>query len=621
VDKLNEVQRRAVLSFENVVLVIAGAGSGKTTVLTKRIEHLILKEQVDPKSILAITFTNKAVNEMKERLINNLGPYGSGILVMTFHAFSMKVIRENIDYLPNHNKNFVIIDDADKKKILKDILKRLGLNEVYKVPTVMWAINKAKTFNYTHAAVKNNIDFEFADIYAEYARYVLSNNAMDFDDLLIYCYELLLIDEVAFKYQTLLKYIHVDEYQDTSVVQALILKRIKSLDAKLFIVGDVDQAIYGWRGAKVENIMNIENEFEDVNIIKLEQNYRSTKNIINAANSLISHNDTRYDKNLWTDNMMGQKVLCHRFTGAMEEADFIQKEVEYLLNVGRTAKDIAILYRYNYQSKKIEEALMRNNISYVIYGGIRFYERMEIRDMIAYLRLILNNDDNISFNRIINVPKRSVGDVTLGKIRGVSIENKISYFEASKIIATTHIKKFNEIILRYRSLDEGDFITLFNSFLDDIGYQNYLLTIEEQAKVDERMDNIKEFIYAINEGLNNGIDLNTYLNEILLFSEKENDETNSIVLSTVHGVKGLEFDHVYVIGMNEGKFPKHYDAIDFEMLQEDRRVAYVAITRACKKLVITNISYDYTGQYLQDSRFIKEMGLEETIIKKEGFIF
>jgi DNA helicase-2/ATP-dependent DNA helicase PcrA len=438
---------------------------------------------------------------------------------------------------------------------------------------------------------------------------------------LIYCYELLQIKEVAYKYQEMLNYIHVDEYQDTSLVQAFILKLIKAEDTKLFIVGDVDQAIYSWRGAKVENIMNIGNEFVDVETIKLEQNYRSTKNIINAANNLISHNENRYDKNLWTDNMMGQKISCHRFNGAIEEADFIQKEVEYLLNVGRKAQDIAILYRYNYQSKKIEEALMRSNISYVIYGGIRFYERMEIRDMIAYLRLILNNDDNISFNRIINVPKRSVGDVTLGKIRGISIEQKISYFNASEIIASKQIKRFNEIIKRYNNLDQSDFIDMFDSFLEDICYETYLLSSEDQSKVDERMDNIKEFKFAINDALKSGMDLNSYLNEILLFAEKENDETNSVVLSTVHGVKGLEFDNVYVVGMNEGKFPKHYDVLDFEMLQEDRRVAYVAITRACKKLVITNISYDYTGQYLEDSRFIKEMGLEETIIKKEGFIF
>ena len=620
-DKLNDVQKKAAISDKNVVLVIAGAGSGKTTVLTKRIEYLIMEKNVNPTSILAITFTNKAVNEMKERLFNNLGPYGSGILVMTFHAFSMKVIRENFEFLPHHDRNFVIIDDSDKKKILKDILKRLGLSEVYKTTNVMWEINKVKTFNYTHVSAKNSIDFELLDVYNEYERYLNANNAMDFDDLLIYCYELLQIKEVAYKYQEMLNYIHVDEYQDTSLVQAFILKLIKAEDTKLFIVGDVDQAIYSWRGAKVENIMNIGNEFVDVETIKLEQNYRSTKNIINAANNLISHNENRYDKNLWTDNMMGQKISCHRFNGAIEEADFIQKEVEYLLNVGRKAQDIAILYRYNYQSKKIEEALMRSNISYVIYGGIRFYERMEIRDMIAYLRLILNNDDNISFNRIINVPKRSVGDVTLGKIRGISIEQKISYFNASEIIASKQIKRFNEIIKRYNNLDQSDFIDMFDSFLEDICYETYLLSSEDQSKVDERMDNIKEFKFAINDALKSGMDLNSYLNEILLFAEKENDETNSVVLSTVHGVKGLEFDNVYVVGMNEGKFPKHYDVLDFEMLQEDRRVAYVAITRACKKLVITNISYDYTGQYLEDSRFIKEMGLEETIIKKEGFIF
>ncbi|MGL5020840.1 MAG: ATP-dependent helicase [Mycoplasmatales bacterium] len=620
-ERLNDIQKKAILTLDKVVLVIAGAGSGKTTVLTKRIEYLITEKQVNPSEILAITFTNKAVNEMKERLKKNLGPHASNVWVMTFHAFSMRVIRENLKFLPYHKQGFLIIDDSDKKRIIKDILKRLSLTDYYKVPQVMWAINKAKTFSNTHSDAKNSIDFEFLDVYVEYERYLNDNNAMDFDDLLIYCYELLQIEVVNDKYKNRFKYIHVDEYQDTSEVQALMLSSIKSSDASLFVVGDVDQAIYGWRGAKVENIMGLEESFKKVNVIKLEQNYRSTKNIVKAANNLIINNDKRYDKNLWTDNDVGEKVKVQRFNSASDEAEFIYKEIDYLMKFGKNTNDIAILYRYNYQSKKLEESLMRGNIPYVIYGGIRFYERMEIKDMIAYLRLILNSEDNISFLRIINSPKRAVGEATLAKIRGVAIEQSISYFEASKFLASTKIKQFNDIIFKYKNCIETNFLEFFEEFLDEIKYEEYLLTLDEKPKVDERIDNINELKYAINEAIKNGSSLSEYLNEILIFSEKQDDSVESVVMSTIHGVKGLEFDYVFLTGMNEGKFPKHHDIINFEELEEDRRVAYVAITRASKKLVISNISYDYTGQYLEDSRFIEEMGIENTIHDKEGFIF
>lgn len=620
--KLNSEQVKAINAENNVVVVIAGAGSGKTTVLTEKIKKLIEEQRCLAHEVLAITFTNKATNEMKERLALKLGTKINGAWIMTFHGFSLRIIRENLAYLPNHDHNMQIVDDDDKKKIIKEILKRLNLNEVYKVPQVMYAISGAKKYALTMKEVESCIEFEYLDIYKEYEKYLNANNAFDFDDLLIVCHQLLKIEEVRTKYQNRFKYIHVDEYQDTSVVQSEILKKLKSKTNNLFIVGDVDQSIYGWRGATIENIMSLEKTFDDVAIIKLEQNYRSTKRILEAANSLIENNNDRYDKVLWTDNNIGDKIKTYRFMDASKEADFVKNEVKYLVDFGKIPSEIAILYRYNYQSKKVEEALMRARIPYQIYGGLRFYERMEIKDMIAYIRLIMNHDDNISFLRIINVPKRKVGEVTLNKIRNYALDNELSYFAAAKEIGGKLIQDFCTIIESYQQLLLDDFASEFDNLISDIGYYEYLLKSEDSEKVKDRSENIRELKQAIEEALESDMTLNEYLTELTLFSERETDEdSGAVVLSTIHGVKGLEFDHVFLTGMNEKKFPKSDESNPHE-LEEERRVAYVAITRARKQLVITNISYDFKNEYYEDSRFIQEMNLEAAEqTQAESFIF
>ncbi len=622
--KLNDKQQEAIAANESVVVVIAGAGSGKTTVLTEKINRLISEELATSREILAITFTNKATNEMKERLALKLGHKINGAWIMTFHGFSLRIIRENLAYLPHHDHNLQIIDEDDKKKLIKRILKDLKLDEMYKVPEVTRVFSNAKTYALKTSDVKTAIDFEYQDIYAEYEKYLNKNNAFDFDDLLIVAHQLLAIKEVRTKYQNRFKYIHVDEYQDTSMVQGEMLKKLKSPTNNLFIVGDVDQSIYGWRGATIENIMSLEKTFKDVKIVKLEQNYRSTKRIIEAANYLIENNSNRYDKSLWTDNQLGEKIQTYRFIDATREAEYIQKEINYLIDFGKIPNEIAVLYRFNYQSKKIEEALMRARIPYLIYGGLRFYERMEIKDMIAYIRLILNQDDNISFLRIINVPKRKVGQATLNKIINYATEQEISYFAAASEIGGKLIQEFCEIIRYYETRLTENFAEEFDNLIGDIKYYDYLLKSEDQEKVKDRSENIRELKEAIIEAINEEMSLEEYLTELTLFSERETDEdSGAVILSTVHGVKGLEFDYVFLSGMNEQKFPKSSSVENNAELEEERRVAYVAVTRARKKLTITNISYDFKNEYYEDSRFIEEMGLDKTseMSVSEGFIF
>lgn len=609
---LNEAQLKAINSEAPVVLVIAGAGSGKTTVLTQKITKLVSEDDIKPWRILAITFTNKASKEMKERLNKSLVLAGSSVEVCTFHSFALKLIKMNTEFLMHHDRNFTIADEDDKKRILKRIIKELDVD--VKVNTVMYNISSAKAFCQNKEDIQNLIDPEFILIFQKYQDYLAKHNAFDFDDLLIYCYELLKIEKVKLKYQEKFDNIHVDEFQDTSIIQAKILKLLKSDTNKLFIVGDVDQSIYEWRGATISNIMNIEKEFDDVELIKLEQNYRSSANILDSANNLIKNNSNRYDKNLITTRPPGEKVKAHRFADAQKEAEFIQFEVKYLLDLGRTPTEIAILYRYNYQSKKIEESLMRAQIPYQVYGGIRFYERLEIKDTLCYLRLIFNQNDNLAFLRVINAPKRSIGAQTLNKIISYSEANNLSYFAAVSEMKLKATAKFVNVINEYHELLVNDFEANFDDLLKTIGYRDFLLKTEDPGKVDDRFLNIDELKYSIIEALKEG-DLDNYLKEIVLFSENDSNQSG-VILSTVHGVKGLEYDNVFIVGLNEDKFPKYTES-EAE-LEEERRVFYVALTRARKKVVISNIEFDFRGNMLRDSRFINEMQIA-TIVEKRGF--
>lgn len=621
----NKEQKQAILADNNVVIVIAGAGSGKTTVLVERIKHLIVDQQKNIENILAITFTNKAAKEMKERLQESVDFNISKSNILTFHALAVKIIRQNVSELKYHNSNFIILDTEDRKKIIKNIIKNMEVE--YKVPDVLWAIDNAKNQSLTYANVEMLVPLEYKEIYKKYSTYCQKNNAFDFDDLLLVCYHLLKIKDIRTYYQDKFKYIHVDEFQDTSIIQGEILKKIKADENTLFVVGDVDQSIYTWRGATIDNILNIINEYEDSITIKLEQNYRSTQNILNSANMLIKNNHQRIDKDLWTDNSPGEKIKYYQTNTNNEEAIKVMREIQNKADYGAGYNEFAVLYRYNYQSRKIEETFVKNRIPYNIYGGIRFYERMEIKDILAYLRLIINKNDNISLLRIINTPKRKVGDKTIEKYNKYAEENNISLFETIRQIGNKSLLKMVDTIDKYENLlkiyEVKEFSLQFNNFIAELNYEAYLHTQDEKSKVEERMQNIMELKEGLIEEIKLGNELNTYINELSLFKESTEEEMDAVVLSTIHGVKGLEFDNVYLIGMIEGKFPKENALYNEEEMEEERRLAYVAITRAKKNLTMLSSQYDFKYDLQEPSRFIEEAGInpEEYDDQFDGFIF
>ncbi len=611
--KLNDMQIASIEDKSPVVVVIAGAGSGKTTVLTQRISYLYRVNKVNPENVLAITFTNKAANEMKERLLEKEGPYAEMSWIMTFHALAVRIIRANTADLKWFDQNFTIIDSDDQLKILKNIIKDLGKDDI-KPKEASYVIGNAKSFASTLNEVEYKIDWDYLEIYKAYDKYLKTHNAMDFDDLLLYCHELLKKKSVCSKYIEKFKYIHVDEFQDTSIIQNNILKLLYGNVNNMFIVGDVDQSIYGWRGAAVENMLNIEREYGSATLIKLEQNYRSTPEILDAANKLISYNTARIDKELWTDRPSGDPIIYNSFNTMFNETDYVSREIDRMIDYGANLEEIAVLYRSNFQSRKIEEALMKKQIPYKIYGGIRFYERMEIKDIIAYLRLILNQADEIALNRVINVPKRKIGDKTIEKFRAYSQEHGVTLFTSVKQIGSKAAVNFTDIIEKYSGDIGTRFEYEFKNLLEDIKYEDYLLGIEDSSKVEERMQNINEFKEAVITALNSGKTLREYLNDLAIFSEKDDVEQDSVVLSTIHGVKGLEFDNVFVIGMTEGRFPSSRSSDSIEELEEERRLCYVAVTRAKKHLELTSYKYDFTGNYQKPSVFIEEMelGVDET---------
>lgn len=606
--RLNEMQIASIEDKSQVVVIIAGAGSGKTTVLTQRISYLYRKCNVNPENVLAITFTNKAATEMKERLVEKEGPFAEMSWIMTFHALAVRIIRANTADLKWFDNNFTIIDSDDQLKILKQIINDLG-NEEIKPREASYVIGNAKSFASTLSEVEYKIDWDYMDIYKAYDRYLKVHNAMDFDDLLLYCHELLKKPAVRAKYVEKFKYIHVDEFQDTSIIQNNILKLLFNKVNNIFIVGDIDQSIYGWRGAAVENMLNINREYGEHSLIKLEQNYRSTPQILEVANKLISYNSSRIDKNLWTASQDGDSIVYNSFNTMYNETDYVATEIDRMIDYGKNLEEISVLYRSNFQSRKIEEALMKKQIPYKIYGGIRFYERMEIKDIIAYLRLILNQADEIALNRVINVPKRKIGEKSLEKYRNHQQSNGCTLFQSVQSIGSPLAQKFTSVIEKYSGDITTHFEYEFKSLLDDIKYEDYLLSIEDSSKVEERMQNIEEFKEAVMTAINSGKSLREYLNDLAIFSEKDDVENDSVVLSTIHGVKGLEFENVFVIGMTEGRFPSSRSSETPEELEEERRLCYVAVTRAKKHLELTSYKYDFKGEYQTPSTFIEEMEL------------
>lgn len=592
IDNLNDKQKEAVLYINGPMLVLAGAGSGKTKVLTNRIANLI-DNGISPANILAITFTNKAAKEMKDRVFNLIGNDAYMIQISTFHSLGLKILKENYEKL-GYDKNFVVIDSDDALTVIKKIMKDMNLSpQYYNAKNIRNKISSAKNELMDLQSFANlEYDKNIVKIYEKYLEKLKLNNSVDFDDLLILPIKLFReYPSVLESYQERYKYILIDEYQDTNECQYIFSKMLAKKYKNIFVVGDNDQAIYAFRGANYKNILNFEKDYPDCKTILLEENYRSTKTILNAANSVIRNNKLRKDKNLWSNNEEGELIKYIRTDGEKEEADYVAKEIKKLINEGVNPVDIAILYRTNAQSRVMEEACLKNNIPYKIIGSFYFYNRKEIKDLICYLRLINNYKDDVSLLRVINVPKRKIGEKTIDNISNVALVNNSCLFDA---INSGKELEFKNLILDLKEKCENLSLTeMVELVLDKSGIKQEL---ENEKSLDSeiRLENLEEFksITKNYEEEYGVISLDDFLNEISLVSDmsEHQDGNNKVSLMTVHSVKGLEFDDVFVIGMEEGIFP-HYNAINEgtnSAIEEERRLCYVAITRAKKKLWLLN---------------------------------
>ena len=592
IDNLNDKQKEAVLYINGPMLVLAGAGSGKTKVLTNRIANLI-DNGISPANILAITFTNKAAKEMKDRVFNLIGNDAYMIQISTFHSLGLKILKENYEKL-GYDKNFVIIDSDDALTVIKKIMKDMNLSpQYYNAKNIRNKISSAKNELMDLQSFANlEYDKNIVKVYEKYLEKLKLNNLVDFDDLLILPIRLFReYPSVLESYQERYKYILIDEYQDTNECQYIFSKMLAKKYKNIFVVGDNDQAIYAFRGANYKNILNFEKDYPDCKTILLEENYRSTKTILNAANSVIKNNKLRKDKNLWSNNEEGELIKYIRTDGEKEEADYVAKEIKKLISEGVNPVDIAVLYRTNAQSRVMEEACLKNNIPYKIIGSFYFYNRKEIKDLICYLRLINNYKDDVSLLRVINVPKRKIGEKTIDNISNVALVNNSCLFDA---INSGKELEFKNLILDLKEKCENLSLTeMVELVLDKSGIKQEL---ENEKSLDSeiRLENLEEFksITKNYEEEYGVISLDDFLNEISLVSDmsEHQDGNNKVSLMTVHSVKGLEFDDVFVIGMEEGIFP-HYNAINEgtnSAIEEERRLCYVAITRAKKKLWLLN---------------------------------
>lgn len=611
---LNENQQKAVVHKEGPMLVLAGAGSGKTSVLTNRIAYLI-EEGVSPANILAITFTNKAAREMKERVTKLIGADARYIQISTFHSFGLKILKENYEFL-GYDKNFIILDSDDTLTVVKKLMKDLNMNpKYYNARDLRSKISSAKNELVTPEKFKKQeYDEKIVTLYKKYCQKLKAGNSVDFDDLLILPIKLFEISpSILTSYQERYKYILIDEYQDTNEAQYVFSKMISKKYRNIFVVGDNDQAIYAFRGANYKNILNFEKDYPDCKTILLEENYRSTKTILNAANSVIKHNKLRKDKNLWSNNEEGDKIKYIKTDDEKAEGDYVVKEIKKIAETGTSYDDIAILYRTNAQSRSIEEAMLKANIPYRIIGSFYFYNRKEIKDLLCYLRLINNPKDDVSLTRVINVPKRGIGNVTIANINARAEENNISMFEA---ITSGKELAFKQLIEELQTSSENKTLTeLVELVLEKSGLKKEL-SEEKTLESEIRLENLEEF-KSITKNYENEfgeVSLDDFLNEISLVSDvtEHSEGNNKVSLMTVHSVKGLEYDYVFIIGMEEGIFP-HYNSImegTNEAIEEERRLCYVAITRAKKKLWIINTKkrmlYGQT-QVNAPSRFIDEI--------------
>ena len=637
-DTLNPAQREAVEKTEVPVLILAGAGSGKTRVLTTRIGHLIEDKGVQPANILAITFTNKAANEMRERVEETLESDASDMWISTFHSCCVRILRKDINRI-GYNRSFVIYDSADQVTLVKDCLKELNLNDkVFEPKMIISTISGAKDKLYDPKQFKamhmnDNRMSKIADVYALYQDRLKRNSALDFDDLIFKTVELLKSDkEVLDYYRNRFKYIMVDEYQDTSKAQYELIKILAKEHQNICVVGDDDQSIYGWRGADIRNILEFEKDYDDVHVVKLEQNYRSTQIILDAANTVISNNIERKRKRLWSEKKDGELIKIQVAQDEIEESDFVADMISKISREqNRSYKDFAVLYRANAQSRSVEDALNRSQIPYNIYGGTKFYERKEIKDLIAYLRVIQNPQDDISIKRIINVPRRGIGLRTIEKIedraslKQESIYSVLIDIETNSEISTKARNSISEfvdnVIGTLRTMREVYPVSkLIEKVIESIDYYGYIdeLYKGDKEEAEERKDNVKEFISVAMEFEQNSEekDLETFLTGVALTSESsEEEEIDKVSLMTIHTSKGLEFPVVFIVGMEDGLFPiaRAVRSMSDSEIEEERRLCYVGITRAKEILYLTltqkRTLYGKTNPSIA-SRFMEELPKE-----------
>ena len=641
---MNDKQAEAVQTTEGPFLIMAGAGSGKTRVLTHRIAYLIDEKMINPWNILAITFTNKAAREMRERAVA-LNPATSETLIATFHSMCVRILRREADHI-GYNRNFTIVDPGEQRTLMKRILKNLNLDpKKWNERAILGTISNAKNDLLDEIAYEHQAGDMYTQIvakcYKAYQEELRRSEAMDFDDLIMMT--LRLFDknpDVLAYYQQRYQYIHVDEYQDTNHAQYQLVKLLASRFKNICVVGDADQSIYGWRGADMQNILDFEKDYPEAKVVLLEENYRSTKKILQAANDVIKNNRNRRPKKLWTQNDEGEQIVYYRANDERDEAVFVASTIDNIVREKvKNFKDFAVLYRTNAQSRTIEEALLKSNIPYTMVGGTKFYSRKEIRDVISYLNLIANTSDNISFERVVNEPKRGVGPGTLEKLRNFAYEQNMSLLDASANIMLSPIKgkaaqgvyDFANMILNLRDQLDGLSITdTVEAILDKSGYLD-ALSMQQTLESQSRIENIEEFMSVTKnfdetntDGTEDetGIDrLGRFLNDLALIADTDDGEAEAaeVTLMTLHAAKGLEFPVVFLIGMEEGVFPLSRASEEPDELEEERRLAYVGITRAEEILFLTNANtrtlFGKTG-YNRPSRFLRE--ISDDLLQYQG---
>lgn len=631
IENLNERQLEAVENLDGPMLVLAGAGSGKTRVLTTKVAYLLDQKDISPRNILAITFTNKAAKEMKERIFNLIGREAFLIQISTFHSFGLKLLKENYDLL-GYDSNFTILDADDSLTVIKKIMKEMDIDSnkfnyrairssISDNKNEMVSVSEYEKFVYT------DYDKVVYKVYDEYEKSLKRSNAIDFDDLLLLPIKLFNEHkEVLEKYQDLFKYVFIDEYQDTNKPQYLLSKMISAKYKNITVVGDNDQAIFTWRGADYKNILNFEKDYPDAKVVVLDENYRSTKTILKAANNVIKNNKIRKEKNLWTNNEEGPLIKYYKAFDEKDESGFVVKEIKKLIDDGVNPNDICVLYRANAQSRNVEEAFLQSNVSYRIVGSYAFYNRKEIKDLIAYLKLVHNEKDDVSLLRVINYPKRGIGTKSIENLGIVAKNENKSLYES---ITGGKEEEFKKIIEDLKKDKDNMSLTDFvDRVLDKTGIRESLKN-EHTLEADIRLENLEEFksITKNVEEADGIVSLEDFLDELSLVSdasENQKDEEDKVTLMTMHAVKGLEFDYVFVVGVEEGLFPHLNSMNSEEELEEERRLCYVAITRARKKLYIINsrsrLLYGKVSSNVP-SRFISEIGDDLLDQEKKESIF